>query len=83
MRPLDALLGEATVDALYDIVALPHLAQRYLCVLLEHPAAGFDLLCQSEPLQAPETSDLEHLERIRTAVWCGRMSMIPCSPASR
>jgi hypothetical protein len=60
------------VDALDDVAALAELAQGRLGGRVHRPLAGPELVRETEPLQTPQSSDLERFERIRLAsrIWC-------------
>jgi hypothetical protein len=61
---LPAVVSEATMDALDDVVALTERPQRRLGIFRETPLALGNLVCKSEPFELPHAGDLDRLQVI-------------------
>src|SRR5262249_2517021 len=63
-RAFPAMLREATMDALDDVVALTECPQRRLNIFRESPLAWTNLVRKSEPFEPPHAPDLDRLQVI-------------------
>ena len=70
-RAFPAMLREATMDALDDVVALTECAQRRLSIFCESPSARANLVCESEPFELPHAPDLDCLQVIAFPIAVG------------